>query len=155
MIVTEVQLKRTHTPPKPVVYTKSLIFQVNPAPSGWVYLSHLIAPASLLLALLLSPWLPYSNSKKPSSPPSQALCTCPCSLPGVFYPWLLAGLATLIPAVSVSLLPSQGDCHTQAKASFLWKSLSEHSTLSLHCTSHNLKLHVYLFACFSSLLTKL
>lgn len=64
MIITEIQLKNTH---RPVVFTKSLIPSVNHAPSGWVYLSHLITPSSLLLALLLSPWLPCSNFRKPNS----------------------------------------------------------------------------------------
>lgn len=107
MTVTEVQFKKTKKRNRPVVCTKSLIPWVNRGPSGSVYLSHLTPPSSLLFVLLLSPWLPYRNPKRSSSPPSQALCTCCCSLPGVFYPWLLAGLPMLLPGVSASLFPSR------------------------------------------------
>ena len=48
--------------------------------------------------------------------------------------------------------PFQGDYHWHPDQSkFPLKVLF----LFLHCTSHNLKFHVYLFACFSSLLTGL
>lgn len=144
MIVTEVQFKtktKTKKQNRPIVCTKSLIPWVNRGPSA-----QSTSPTSprlpvyscLLFILLLSPWLPYRNPKRSSPPLSQALCTCCCSLPGVFYPWLLAGLPMLLPPWVLSFL-----IPFQAKASFLWKSLSEHSTFPLPCMSHNLKLRVY------------